>query len=239
MLERVPARTGLAVTTALALSLALSLIVGVSPAAAGEPEDLRHLCDAVGHSCGSTVDDEDGRIIGRHYGVGIGTTLDPEDVDRILEASERDGAGASSSSASSSYSSDPQDLAFLCHVVGHSCGSSIDDGDGRAIGGFYGVGIGSTLDREDVQRILEAATHRYPTWDRMAQCESGGNWGARGYYHGGLQFHPSTWSAHRLGHYPRYAYQATRHQQILVGERVLASQGWGAWPHCSRAIGAR
>ncbi|MGH0053625.1 MAG: transglycosylase family protein, partial [Sphaerochaetaceae bacterium] len=39
--------------------------------------------------------------------------------------------------------------------------------------------------------------------------------------------------------YPEAAYQATREQQILVGERVQAAQGWKAWPACSLKIGLR
>lgn len=76
-------------------------------------------------------------------------------------------------------------------------------------------------------------------WDRLARCESGGNWSARGTYHGGLQFHPSTWSAHKPSGFPQYAYEATREQQIEVGKRVQRAQGWEAWPHCSRQIGVR
>lgn len=83
-------------------------------------------------------------------------------------------------------------------------------------------------------------------WDRLAQCESGGEWNygphsgwGSGIYHGGLQFHPSTWNAYGGQQYATYAYQATREQQIAVAERVLASQGWGAWPACSRKLGLR
>ena len=84
------------------------------------------------------------------------------------------------------------------------------------------------------------ATPSGSVWDRLAQCESGGNWGHRGgTFHGGLQFHPDTWNRHKPAGYPEYAYQATREQQIVVGERVQASQGWAAWPHCSRAVGLR
>ncbi|MFA9447139.1 transglycosylase family protein [Egicoccus sp. AB-alg6-2] len=76
-------------------------------------------------------------------------------------------------------------------------------------------------------------------WDRLARCESGGNWSYRGTYHGGLQFHPDTWRRHKPSGYPEFAYQASRAQQIAVGERVQRSQGWAAWPHCSRQIGLR
>ncbi|ETT28136.1 hypothetical protein RAJCM14343_2850 [Rhodococcus aetherivorans] len=76
-------------------------------------------------------------------------------------------------------------------------------------------------------------------WDRLAQCESGGNWGINtgNGYQGGLQFSPSTWNAYGGGEYAATANQATREQQITVAERVLAGQGWGAWPSCSSSLG--
>ncbi|WP_280440143.1 resuscitation-promoting factor Rpf1 domain-containing protein [Nocardia cyriacigeorgica] len=76
-------------------------------------------------------------------------------------------------------------------------------------------------------------------WDRLAQCEAGGNWAINtgNGYQGGLQFSPSTWKAHGGGEYAATANQATREQQIAVAERVLASQGWGAWPSCSASLG--
>lgn len=76
-------------------------------------------------------------------------------------------------------------------------------------------------------------------WDRLAQCEAGGNWGidTGNSFQGGLQFSPSTWRAHGGGEYAASANQATREQQIAVAEKVLASQGWGAWPSCSSKLG--
>lgn len=76
-------------------------------------------------------------------------------------------------------------------------------------------------------------------WDRLAQCEAGGNWGINtgNGYQGGLQFSPSTWNAHGGGEYAATANQATREEQIVVAEKVLASQGWGAWPSCSASLG--
>jgi hypothetical protein len=75
-------------------------------------------------------------------------------------------------------------------------------------------------------------------WDRVASCESGGNWGINtgNGYHGGLQFSQGTWAAHGGGEYATSANQATRDQQIAVAERVLASQGRGAWPVCGRGL---
>lgn len=76
-------------------------------------------------------------------------------------------------------------------------------------------------------------------WDRLAQCEAGGNWSINtgNGFHGGLQFSPSTWNAYGGNRYAPNAYQATREQQIAVAEKVLAGQGWGAWPSCSRKLG--
>ncbi|MEV0295855.1 transglycosylase family protein [Nocardia sp. NPDC050710] len=76
-------------------------------------------------------------------------------------------------------------------------------------------------------------------WDRLAQCEAGGNWGINtgNGFQGGLQFSPSTWNSHGGKEYAATANQASREQQIAVAEKVLASQGWGAWPSCSASLG--
>ena len=71
-------------------------------------------------------------------------------------------------------------------------------------------------------------------WDAIAACESGGNWHLDSYYDGGLQFAPSTWLAYGGGNYARYAWQASREQQIAIAEKVLKAQGPGAWPNCFR-----
>jgi hypothetical protein len=79
------------------------------------------------------------------------------------------------------------------------------------------------------------------TWDRLAQCESGGNWSINtgNGYSGGLQFSPSTWRAYGGTAYASSAYLASRSAQIAVAQRVLASQGWRAWPACSAKLGLR
>jgi LysM repeat protein len=75
-------------------------------------------------------------------------------------------------------------------------------------------------------------------WDKLAQCESSGNWSINtgNGFSGGLQFTRSTWLA--FGGKGQ-AHNASREAQILVAERVLAKQGWGAWPACSRKLGLR
>jgi hypothetical protein len=77
-------------------------------------------------------------------------------------------------------------------------------------------------------------------WDRVAGCESGGNWAINtgNGYHGGLQFSQGTWAAHGGGEFAASANQASREQQIAVAERVLASQGRGAWPVCGHGLSA-
>jgi hypothetical protein len=77
------------------------------------------------------------------------------------------------------------------------------------------------------------------TWDKVAQCESTGNWSinsGNGFY-GGLQFTNSTWAAYGGTAYAAQANQATKAQQITIAEKVLASQGPGAWPICSVKAG--
>ncbi|MEV0742338.1 transglycosylase family protein [Streptomyces sp. NPDC050549] len=77
-------------------------------------------------------------------------------------------------------------------------------------------------------------------WDRIAQCESGGNWHintGNGYY-GGLQFSAGTWRAYGGSAYAATADQASRSAQIAVATKVQHAQGWGAWPVCSGRAGA-
>ncbi|MET9966730.1 transglycosylase family protein [Streptomyces sp. NPDC006356] len=85
-----------------------------------------------------------------------------------------------------------------------------------------------------------AAAADSAVWDRIAQCESGGNWHintGNGYY-GGLQFAASTWRAYGGTAYAPTADQASKEQQIAVATKVQRAQGWGAWPTCSARAGA-
>jgi hypothetical protein len=91
---------------------------------------------------------------------------------------------------------------------------------------------------------LQAAPAPAPendVWDRIAQCESGGNWSinvGNGYY-GGLQMLGSTWQTYGGAEFAPRADLATREQQIVVAERIKADVGYGAWPACSRKLGLR
>jgi uncharacterized protein YabE (DUF348 family) len=74
-------------------------------------------------------------------------------------------------------------------------------------------------------------------WDRIAACESGGNWAANtgnGYY-GGLQFDHGTWAAYGGTAYANNANGASKAQQIAIAEKVKADRGgYGAWPVCGK-----
>jgi nucleoid-associated protein YgaU len=77
-------------------------------------------------------------------------------------------------------------------------------------------------------------------WDRIAKCESGGNWQintGNGYY-GGLQFSAGTWRAYGGTAYAATADRASKSQQIAIATKVQRAQGWGAWPTCSARAGA-
>ncbi len=68
-------------------------------------------------------------------------------------------------------------------------------------------------------------------WDKVAKCESGGNWAintGNGYY-GGLQFLTSTWLAHGGGQFAARADLASREQQITVANRIYATSGLSQW----------
>jgi hypothetical protein len=74
-------------------------------------------------------------------------------------------------------------------------------------------------------------------WEAVSMCESTGRWHINtGLFDGGLQFLPSTWWMFGGGEYARFAFQATKKQQIEIAERVLAVQGPKAWPNCFKPL---
>ena len=102
-----------------------------------------------------------------------------------------------------------------------------------------GVGIAGAATVVAGIGAASSASAAGSVWDRVAACESGGNWSintGNGYY-GGLQFSSSTWRAYGGGQYASRADLATKSEQISVAQRVLSSQGPGAWPVCSVRAG--
>src|SRR3954470_24039548 len=102
-----------------------------------------------------------------------------------------------------------------------------------AIAGVTGAAVAAPL-----MAAGNASAATASEWDAVAQCESGGNWSintGNGYY-GGLQFSASTWAAYGGTQYASQANQASKAQQIAVAEKVLSSQGKGAWPVCGKGL---
>jgi resuscitation-promoting factor RpfA len=97
---------------------------------------------------------------------------------------------------------------------------------------------GAVLGGGSIALAGQAAAATDGEWDQVASCESGGNWAINtgNGFHGGLQFLASTWASHGGGEYAPSAQLASREQQIAVAERVLASQGRGAWPVCGHGL---
>lgn len=77
------------------------------------------------------------------------------------------------------------------------------------------------------------------TWDKVAECESGGSWSAdtgNGYY-GGLQISQEDWDKYGGGQYAYSADEASRSQQISVAEKILADRGTTPWATCALLSG--
>ncbi|MGW2491080.1 transglycosylase family protein [Streptomyces sp. NPDC001606] len=77
------------------------------------------------------------------------------------------------------------------------------------------------------------------TWDKVAECESGGSWSANtgnGYY-GGLQISQDDWAKYGGTRYASSPDQASRSQQIAVAEKILADKGTTPWATCALLSG--
>lgn len=104
----------------------------------------------------------------------------------------------------------------------------------------------AAADAEAFAAYLAALPHTAPDdyWDRMASCETGGNWAMTGSrYSGGVGFANSTWAAFGGLEFAPNAGQATREQQIVVANRVavlgyggVRPAGYGAWG-CTARVG--
>jgi hypothetical protein len=95
------------------------------------------------------------------------------------------------------------------------------------------VGLSTAVAMADTAEAASASK-----WDRLAVCESGGNWSINSGngYSGGLQVSLPTWRAFGGKDAP---HRASRTEQINVAERILRAQGWRAWPACSQKLGLR
>ncbi len=85
--------------------------------------------------------------------------------------------------------------------------------------------------------ITYYGTKADPRWDKIAQCETGGNWRAQGpTYQGGLGIYFGTWKGFGGRDFADNAGDATREEQIIVAERIRARHGFRAWG-CGKTLG--
>jgi uncharacterized protein YabE (DUF348 family) len=93
------------------------------------------------------------------------------------------------------------------------------------------VVVASDPVRKPVTEVVSRGTSRTPpdsVWDKIAKCESGGNWSinsGNGYY-GGLQFSAATWKS--VGG-PGLPHENSREVQIKYAKILQARSGWGQW----------
>jgi len=104
------------------------------------------------------------------------------------------------------------------------------------------VVIAAKVTRKPVTRVVQVGTKtsshgaginlaRAAMWDRIARCESGGNWqinSGNGYY-GGLQFNRASWNGNGGRDFAAYPHQASRAEQITVANRYYAKAGTSPW----------
>ncbi len=98
------------------------------------------------------------------------------------------------------------------------------------------AGAVTALSLTGVATASSASAASSATWQRVAQCETGGNWSmnsGNGHY-GGLQFTLSVWRGYGGTGMP---HRNSKSQQIRIAEKVLRSQGPGVWPVCGRRAG--
>ena len=87
-------------------------------------------------------------------------------------------------------------------------------------------------------RVVTVSAPAGDVWAALRNCESHGNYAdntGNGYY-GAYQFSAATWHSLGYGGLPSDASPAVQDQ---AAAQLQARSGWGQWPSCSRAIGAR
>jgi nucleoid-associated protein YgaU len=117
-------------------------------------------------------------------------------------------------------------------------GKGTHHGSSKAVRFATLAGITGTAVVVPLMGATSASAASVDTWEKVAQCESSGNWSTNtgnGYY-GGLQFSQSSWSAAGGTKYAPRADLATKSEQIATAEKLLDMQGPGAWS-CASAGG--
>jgi hypothetical protein len=100
--------------------------------------------------------------------------------------------------------------------------------------------LASSLGEPEAEAPIEEVMAVRPIWDALAVCESSSRWHIYNPpYAGGLQMDATFWRRYGGTQFAPRPDLASREQQVVIAERGLAVQGWGAWPACSRRLGLR
>ncbi|MGJ9406031.1 SH3 domain-containing protein [Nesterenkonia aurantiaca] len=126
-------------------------------------------------------------------------------------------------------------------TTGSSGSGTSTSGSGSTTGGSTTGSSGSGTSTAPSTSNMHTKSSNGPyssAWDKLAQCESGGNWKintGNGFY-GGIQFSPESWKEVGGSGFP---HQATREEQIKRAHMLWKKQGWNAWPHCTSQLGLK
>jgi uncharacterized protein YabE (DUF348 family) len=111
---------------------------------------------------------------------------------------------------------------------------SLELHDGREVGRTAISAVPAKVARPHIDFY---GTKYNPIWDKMAQCETGGDWRHPGpEWQGGLGIYFQNWDHYGGRAFAPTADQATKYEQIIVAERIRADHGWYAWA-CAPRIG--
>ena len=106
----------------------------------------------------------------------------------------------------------------------------------RKVALLAGAGAVAAAGLTGMSAAQPAQASEQGVWDKVAECESGGDWHintGNGYY-GGLQFSEQTWKAFGGEGMP---HEASKAEQIDIAQKTLEDPGPGAWPVCGEKAG--
>jgi hypothetical protein len=105
----------------------------------------------------------------------------------------------------------------------------------RWLEGAYDASQQAKMQQAVDQQRAEHQARREQMWDRLAQCETAGDWANGGDYGGGLGIYVGTWRMYGGEEFASRPQYATKAQQIVVAERI-ALDGMGGWG-CADRLG--
>ena len=96
--------------------------------------------------------------------------------------------------------------------------------------------VTTKVNRKVRSKIVKVGTNRLnlarmKQWNRIARCESGGNWHINTHngYYGGLQFNLSTWKSAGGRKFSKYPNKASKNEQVHVANTLYKKRGFRPW----------